>query len=166
MIQIKLFLCPTNKPKLLMRNPRNFFHFVKFHRPATRHIEEIAQTIQIALHSRIHFIALYQRHHRTLGTTANRAAHLQRRSTRGWWLRVIQNASWNRNGERLERRKLGIQFVDPLLESGDVVFGEFRFFDFVGTIAVNKAKRDKYELRLGGVAMAAPKSNNRLWICW
>lgn len=71
-----------------------------------------------------------------------------------------------RNRECLDGRQLGVQLVDPLLQSGDVVFGEFRFFDLVGTIAMNETKRNINELRLGGVAMAAPKSNNRLWICW
>ena len=148
-----------------MRNPRNFFHLVEFNRPATRHIEEIAQSIQIALHSRVHFIALHQGNHRALRATADRAAHLQRRSARCWCLMITHGESECRNRECLDGRQLGVQLVDPLLQSGDVVFGEFRFFDFVGTRAMSGAKWNGYELRLGGVAMAAPKSNRRLWIC-
>lgn len=53
---------------------------------------------------------------------------------------ITHGESGCRNRECLDGRQLGVQLVDPLLQSGDVVFGEFRFFDFVGTRAMSGAK--------------------------
>ena len=68
--------------EFLMRNPRDFDDVLLLHGPPARHIQEVAQAVQIALDSGIHLVLLHEGHDRTLGTTADGAAHLESRASR------------------------------------------------------------------------------------
>ena len=142
--------------------PWDFLHLGEFNGPATGHIEKVAETVQVALNRGIHFVSLDKRHHRSFGTTTDRATHLQSGSSlvRSLHVESVIRTYGNRKGRH--GRKLGIELVDPLLEDSDVIFRKLGLFYFVCTVI--KRRREKYELAWGGVAIAAPKSKRRLWI--
>lgn len=76
--------------KFLMRNPGDFNDVLLLHGPPASHIQEIAQAVQVALHSRVHLVLFHERHDGTLRTTADGAAHLESGATRGRGLRSTQ----------------------------------------------------------------------------
>ena len=147
-----------------MGNPGHFFNVIILDRPTTSDIQEVTQSIQVALHCGIDFISFHQRNNGTLGSTTNWSAHLERSTSRSRGLQVIMQQSICTGivkvlkGGSLESYS-SIQFSKTvMLSSGNFVFSTLLLLHNKYRIIV------KYELDLGGVAIAAPRSNKRDWI--
>ena len=110
--------------KFLMRNPGHFDDVVLLDRPSARHVQEITETIQVALNSGIHLVLLHQRNDGTLGTTTDRTTHLQRSASRSRCLRLSQTGEDYGDGERFEGRQLGVELINPLLQHQDIILRE------------------------------------------
>lgn len=127
--------------ELLVSDPRNLLHLVKLHRPSACHVEEVTETIQIPLNSRIHLVLLDKGNHATLGTTTDRTAHLQGSSSfRRSLLFAIREMAYG-NRERSERRQLRIQLVDPVFQDSHVFLGELGLLDLVRS-TVHRGERN------------------------
>ena len=102
--------------KFLVRNPRHFNDVVMLDRPSARHVQEITETIQVALNGGIHLVLLHQRNDGTLSTTTDRTTHLQRSASRSRRLCLSQTEEDYGNSERFEGRQLGVELINPLLQ--------------------------------------------------
>ena len=125
-----------------MSNPRHLLHLVELYGPATCHVEEITKAIQIPLNSRIHLILLDKRDHATLCATANRATHLKGSSTLRRRLGLAVKGVMYGNRKRSERRQLRVQLIDPVLQNGDVLFGELSLLDLVRSTIDQRERND------------------------